>query len=95
MVMAFMMALILGSTAFARVYMTEGNIVASFIVSVSLGLIVMTSVILGSCFPLILQRIGVDPANSAGPFLATLMDILGITIFCYMSKLIPFFKVLT
>jgi magnesium transporter len=45
----------------------------------------LASVTLGSCIPLILKRFHVDPAFSAGPFLATLMDILGVLIFCYVS----------
>lgn len=86
--MAFMMALILGLTSFARVYITEGDLVAGSIVSISLALIVMVSVILGSSIPLVLKHLGIDPAFSAGPFLATVMDILGITIFCYISKIV-------
>ena len=86
MAMAVMMALILGVTSFVRVYMTEGSLAASAIVSLSLGLIVITSVILGSSVPLVLRRLGMDPAFSAGPVLATVMDILGITIFCCISK---------
>lgn len=88
MFMALMMALILGLTSFLRVYVTEGDMIAGSIVSISLGLIVMTSVMLGSSIPLLLKRMGIDPAFSAGPFLATVMDILGITIFCYISKIV-------
>lgn len=88
MFMALMMALILGLTSFLRVYVTEGDMIAGSIVSISLALIVMTSVILGSSIPLLLKRMGIDPAFSAGPFLATVMDILGITIFCYISKIV-------
>lgn len=86
--MAFCLAIMLGIIAFARVYFTYGRFLASIVVSMSLSLIVMLSVVLGSCIPLLLKKINIDPAFAAGPFLATIVDILGILIYCYISKLI-------
>lgn len=86
--MAIMLASILGLTSFARVYFTHGKFLNSFVVSFSLGLIVLVSVTLGSFIPLFLKRFNIDPAFSAGPLLATVMDILGILIYCYIGKLI-------
>ena len=62
----------------------------SIIVSISLFFIVLVSVMLGSSIPILLKKLKVDPAYAAGPFLATLMDILGLLIYCYISKLILF-----
>jgi len=86
--MAFLLALVLGTAAFARVYFTSGEIWPSVAISIALTFIVMMSVSLASGMPLLLKRIGIDPAFSAGPFLATLMDILGVLIYCYVIKLI-------
>ncbi len=85
--MSALLAIVLGLTSFARVYATSGQFMESVAVSLSLSLIVLASAILGSCIPLLLKRINIDPAFSDGPFLATLMDILGVLIFCYVSKL--------
>lgn len=88
-VMAIMMACILGVVAFLRAYFTEGSFfLGNVAISFSLSLIVLVSVILGSSMPLILQKLGLDPAFAAGPFLATLMDVLGLLIYCYISKLL-------
>jgi magnesium transporter len=84
------LALILGVAAFIRVYLMHQVLKESIAVSLSLAAIVMLAVTLGSCIPLVLRRFNIDPAFSAGPFLATLMDILGILIFCYISKLLLF-----
>jgi magnesium transporter len=84
--MALLIALILGSVAFIRVYFTHHNLLGSTVVSLSLTLIVLVSVILGSGLPIILKRFGVDPAFAAGPFLATIMDILGIFIYCLIGS---------
>lgn len=78
----------LGVTAFLRVYFIRHEIWTSLAVAVSLSSIVTLSVILGSILPIILKRFKIDPAFSAGPFLATIMDIFGSLIFCYIAKLI-------
>lgn len=88
--LAFAMAIILGLTAFARVYLTSGNMLGSLAVSTSLASIVVVSVVVGSIIPVILKRIGMDPAHAAGPLLATLMDILGLLIYCSVSQFFLF-----
>ena len=85
--MACMMAVLLGLFSFARVYITYGQLLGSVIVSISLALIVLVSVVLGSGMPIILKKLHFDPAFAAGPFLATIMDILGLFIYCYISSM--------
>ncbi len=86
--MAAMLALILGIFSFLRVYLTYGQLLKSFAVSASLFVIVLVSVILGSGIPIGLKRLNIDPAFAAGPFLATIMDIAGLLIYCYICKLL-------
>lgn len=81
---------ILGVAAFVRVIATTGIYIYGFAISCALGLIVMLSVCLGSCVPLALKRLNIDPAYSAGPFLATAMDIFGLFVYCYVSRMILF-----
>lgn len=90
MLMATILALILAAVAFVRAYLSAASFAESFAISASLGVIVIVSVMLGSLIPLILKRLNIDPAFSAGPFLATVMDILGILIYCYVTKLLLF-----
>lgn len=90
LLMAIALATILGLAAFARVYISVGKIFESLTVSLSLSMIVLVSVMLGSLIPLVLKKLNIDPAFSAGPFLATVMDILGVLIYCLMSKFILF-----
>ena len=86
--MGFLLAIILSIVAFIRVYFVHRYLIESLIVSISLGLIVLFSVLLGATFPIMLKKLGVDPAFSASPFLATMMDILGIFIYCYVAYLV-------
>ncbi len=86
--MALMIAAILGIFSFLRVYFTYGHLYESFLVSLSLFMIVLVSVVLGSCIPIALKRFNIDPAFAAGPFLATIMDIMGLLIYCYICRLL-------
>lgn len=84
--LALVMGLILGSVAFVRVYLTSYHLLGSVAVSLSLFSIVVVSMAIGSSFPFLLKRLNLDPAYSAGPVLATLMDVLGLFIYCMISK---------
>ncbi|MCX5923413.1 MAG: magnesium transporter [Candidatus Dependentiae bacterium] len=84
----FSLAVVLSIVSFFRVYASYKDLIGSLVVSISLGLIVLISVLLGACFPIALAKFKVDPAFSAGPLLATLMDILGIFIYCYVAYMI-------
>ncbi|MBA3954948.1 magnesium transporter [Candidatus Dependentiae bacterium] len=88
--MAGIMGITLGIVAFIRIYLTHGahNLLGNFAVSLSLAIIVIISVMLGSVIPFLLKKLKWDPALAAGPFLATLMDVIGLFSYCYISKLI-------
>ena len=88
--MASFLSCILGVTSFVRVYLTSGVIWESLVVSFTLAIIVLVSVTLGSAMPFALKRFNIDPAFSAGPFLATIMDIVGILIYCTSIKILLF-----
>jgi magnesium transporter len=87
--MAISIGISLGMISFIRIYITHpGNILGNIAVSLSLSVVVIVSVLLGSLIPFILKKIGMDPAFAAGPFLATIMDILGLLIYCFISQLV-------
>lgn len=87
--MAISIGISLGLISFIRIYITHpGNIIGNIAVSLSLTSVVIVSVILGSFIPFILKKLGLDPAFAAGPFLATIMDILGLLIYCFISQII-------
>lgn len=71
----------LSAAGFVRVYVTNGSLPGAFAISLSLLLIVMTSVVLGSGLPFCLARAGLDPAH-AGTSIQVVMDILGVVITC-------------
>jgi magnesium transporter len=86
MFMAACLAAVLSVYTFIRIYITYGYVLGAFVVSAALGSIVMVAVMLGSCMPIILSKLNLDPAHSAGPLLATMMDVIGLVIYCLISS---------
>lgn len=88
-----LMAVLIGSTlgvvSFIRIYVLHQSYIwPNIAISLSLSLIVVVSMLLGSLIPVMLRKLRMDPALAAGPFLATLMDILGLLIYCFVSQMI-------
>jgi len=79
----------LGAIGFARVLMyKDQHMNFALTVAITLVGIVMTGCTVGSMLPLILKKAGVDPATSSTPFIASLVDVLGIIIFVNVAKIV-------
>jgi magnesium transporter len=81
---------ILGALGFLRIYLAPFFGSTSFgpewgymgiAVGLSLTAVVLWGVIMGSMLPLLLKRLGVDPATSSAPFVATAVDVTGLVIY--------------
>jgi magnesium transporter len=83
------LGLILGVIGFGRVMM-YGDQPVAFALTIGLTLvgIVMTGCTIGSMLPLFLKRLGLDPATSSTPFIASLVDVAGIAVFVYVAKIV-------
>lgn len=57
-------------------------------VGLSLVGIVLFGTLVGSMLPLLLKRLGLDPATSSAPFVATLVDVTGIVIYFSVASLL-------
>jgi magnesium transporter len=68
------------SQIFPEVYGAHYFLVA-MVVGVSLIGVVMFGTISGSMLPIMLKRLGADPAVSSAPFVATLVDVTGVIIY--------------
>jgi magnesium transporter len=79
----------LAVVGFGRVLMyPEQHADFAFTVALTLIGIVMTGCTVGAMLPIVLKRIGLDPATSSTPFIASLVDVLGIVIFVHFAKLV-------
>ncbi len=46
----------------------------------------MMGCIVGGMLPILLNRVGLDPATSSNPFIATLVDVFGIVIYLTLAQ---------
>jgi magnesium transporter len=85
---------ILGLIAFFRIVMWQKMGIYDygphhFILAVTVGLaligIVTFGSLTGSMLPFILRRMGFDPASASAPFVATLVDVTGLSIYFYVA----------
>ncbi len=60
----------------------------AFTVGFAVFMIVIWGSLIGSMFPLLLDRVGLDPAASSSPLVATLMDVSGLTIYFVVAMVL-------
>ncbi|QQS35723.1 MAG: magnesium transporter [Ignavibacteriales bacterium] len=85
----FLLGCILGAVGFLRIFVwttfsdTFGShwVEIGLTVSFSLIGVVLWGTLTGSMLPFVLRRFGADPATSSAPFVATLVDVIGIVIY--------------
>jgi magnesium transporter len=91
-----MLGLILGAIGFLRIVIWSrfshiydpSPLLVATTVGVALVGIVLWGSLMGSMLPLILKRMGFDPATSSAPFVATLVDVTGLIIYFTVALLI-------
>lgn len=84
-----MLGLILGVIGFFRIVVWaqfshiygEHYLLVAWTVGASLVGVVLWGSLMGSMLPLILKKLGFDPATSSAPFVATLVDVTGLIIY--------------
>src|SRR5205823_12086200 len=63
------------------------HLVAFTIGAALLGVVTFGS-LAGSMLPFVLRRLGADPASASAPFVATLVDVTGLSIYFYVALVI-------
>ena len=96
-VSGLMLGALLGAIGFFRIEMWQRlhltnygphYLLVAFTVWLSLFGVVMFGTIAGSLLPLLMRRLGFDPATSSAPFVATLVDVTGLCIYFTVALLI-------
>ena len=80
--------IILGGLIILFGFIIEQPIDMSITISVSMILVIIVAALIGTSVPIILNRLGIDPAIATGPFITTGNDIIGILLFFYIAKII-------
>lgn len=85
------LGLVLGLLGFGRAYFasSEGAVLPlAATVSISTLAVVVVGSLVGSLLPLAIQRLGLDPAVSSTPFIASLVDVVGLLIYLSVAHLV-------
>ncbi len=87
--MGLVLGLIIACIAMGRVMMYPDQ---SFLFALTIGLtvlfIVFAGCTVGSMLPIVLKRIGIDPATSSTPFIASLVDTMGVVIYAHVAMVV-------
>lgn len=87
--MGIVLGLIIACIAMGRVMMYPDQ---TFLFALTVGITVMCIIVagctVGSMLPIVLKRIGIDPATSSTPFIASLVDTVGVVIYAHVASLV-------
>jgi magnesium transporter len=86
LIQGIVLGLLLALLGIGRVLVSGGGLDMALLVAVTIVSIVTMGCIVGGMMPLALHRLGVDPATSSTPFIATLVDVLGILIYLTLAS---------
>lgn len=79
--MGLALGALLGIFGVIRVYLVAGDIWIALAVGISLVGVVIFGCLTAAAFPLLLRKMGMDPAVSSAPFIASVVDVTGIVIY--------------
>lgn len=89
----FAMGIVLGSIiaviAMGRVKMyPDQTTLFAVTVGITVLFIIMAGCTVGSMLPIVLKRVGIDPATSSTPFIASLVDTIGVIIYAHVANIV-------
>jgi magnesium transporter len=88
-VMGVVLGCLIAAIAMGRVMMYPDQ---TFLFALTVGVTVLGIIIagctVGSMLPIVMKRLGIDPATSSTPFIASLVDTLGVIIYAHVAMLI-------
>jgi magnesium transporter len=85
-VVSLVNALLICILVFALSWILFQSVQMSVVVSVAIFSVAMISSLLGTATPLILNKLGVNPALASGPFITTSNDLLGLAIYFLIAR---------
>ena len=85
---ALLNGLFLSIVVFAGTWVIFGNQSINLVVSIALFCVVIFASFIGTVTPLILNRLGFNPALASGPFITTTNDLLGLAIYFLTIQLL-------
>lgn len=86
--MGFTLGLVVGIMGYARAILTHNGGAIALTVAITLVGVVTAGSLVGGLLPLLFKRIGLDPALSSSPFVASVVDVTGIVLYLTVAETI-------
>lgn len=82
------LGVVVGALGFARAWLAADHeaLQLAVVVSTSIVAVVTVGSLVGSLLPLLIQRLGLDPAVSSTPFIASLSDVIGLLVYLGIAR---------
>jgi magnesium transporter len=83
------LGILLSVVGFARTVIIGGTahpLIMGVVVGTSLIAVVTLGTLVGALMPLLIKRLGLDPAVSSTPFVASLVDVFGLAVYFTVSR---------
>ncbi len=81
MLMGLLLGGFLGAIGFLCAALVAPSLLAASVIPITITLVVLCGTLLGALLPLLFSRLGLDPAMMSNPFVAGLIDLIGIIIY--------------
>lgn len=85
------LGVLLSLVGFIRTVLVGGTshpLIMGTVVATSLVAVVTLGTLVGSLMPLLIKRLGLDPAVSSTPFVASLVDVFGLVVYFTVSRIV-------
>lgn len=79
--------LVVGICVFLIVFIWKGNMVFGLIIAVAMFMAIVVANLAGLLIPVVMDKLGFDPAVASGPFISTLSDLTSVFIYFSIAQL--------
>ncbi len=88
MIQGLVLGALLATLGVIRVFIAGDGMALATVIFPTIMCIVLMGCTVGGMLPIVLRRVGLDPATSSNPFIATLVDVFGIVIYMTLARLL-------
>jgi magnesium transporter len=87
--MGVVLGLVIAGIAVGRVMMyPDQSILFALTVGITVLFIIIAGCTVGSMLPIVMKRVGIDPATSSTPFITSLVDTIGVVIYAHVAMIV-------
>ena len=86
--MGVFLGIILGLLSFVRARFVDVSPFIGIAVGIAVFVSVLAANLIGAILPLLLKKLKIDPAVSAGPFITTIIDVTSLILYFEIARLI-------